>query len=196
MPPGDGLMSVGKRIAEALQKMSTGDSEGALIPTSIAVDATAQKQFPHKKNNESYKRFIGYYLPTITRASLGGLSTAGLRFGYSHPDIKATPDGTASIEQILYHLVRCGLLHNARLPKGLSVTSEGKIGVENGILVLPDSLVLGLLLAVVVSPVNANEAAPDDCMIEHQGQRRPLNEFWGRKDKLDAFWAALAGGNP
>jgi len=165
-------MSIGKRVAEAIQKMSTGDSEGALIPTSIAVAATAQKQFPHKKNNESYKRFIRHYLPTITRASLGGLSTTGLRFRYSHPDIKAAPDGTASIEQILYHSVRCGLLHNAQLPKGLSVTSEGKIGVENGILVLPDSLVFGLLLAVVISPMNANEAAPDDCMIEHRGKRK------------------------
>jgi hypothetical protein len=120
---------VGKRVAEAIQKMSVKDPEGALIPASIAVDATAIKEFPNKRNNISYKQFINHYLPLITKVSLGGLSTTGLRFGYFHPDITPDSEGEVSIEQIFYHIVRCGLLHNAKLPDNLIFTNKSMIGV-------------------------------------------------------------------
>jgi hypothetical protein len=38
-------MSIGKRIAEAVEKSSKGDPEGALISVSIAIDATASKLY-------------------------------------------------------------------------------------------------------------------------------------------------------
>ena len=38
-------MSIGKRVVEAIKKMQSGDAEAALIPTSIAIDATATKLY-------------------------------------------------------------------------------------------------------------------------------------------------------
>jgi hypothetical protein len=50
-------MSIGKRIAEAVEKSSKGDPESVLISVSIAIDATASKLYG-KSGRSSYKKFI------------------------------------------------------------------------------------------------------------------------------------------
>jgi hypothetical protein len=42
--PGFDAVSIGKRVAEAVEKMAKNDAEGALLPISSAADATATKK--------------------------------------------------------------------------------------------------------------------------------------------------------
>ncbi len=117
-------MSIGKRIEEAIAKMDAGDCEGALIPASIAVDATATQEYPALTNNQVYKSFLGDNLDLFTRASFGGIRIGRIALKYDHPDSRSSADGTCTVEQILYHVVRCGLLHQAGLPPTLRFTSS------------------------------------------------------------------------
>ena len=63
-------MSISKRIAESVDKMVAGDAESALIPVSIAVDATASKVYPNKNNNQAYKDWIHDNLSLITKVGI------------------------------------------------------------------------------------------------------------------------------
>jgi hypothetical protein len=188
-------MSIAKRIADAIDKMNAGDPESALMPASIAVDATASQMYPpKKKNNETYKDWLHDNLSLITKVGMGNVSiTENFRFAYSHPDIRLGDDGRCSFEQILYHVVRCGLLHGAKFPENLTFSTDGIIKMDSGKLTLGGSLINGLIAAVVVSPVNKDQTVPDNYGIIVFGKTKMLNELWGQKQALlDMFNAAPA----
>lgn len=185
-------MSVGKRITEAIDNMVAGDAEAALIPVSIAVDATAAA-FYGMKGRSSYKQFIADDLGLITRIA-GHASILNLSFAYSHHEIKTNnSDGTCTIGDVLYHAVRCGLLHEAKLPSTLHFVDQRIYSIQDGHLYLPASFVNGLIASVVVSPVNAHETAPDSYGIVVEGSSTPLAELWGRKDRLVNLMGLPAG---
>ena len=177
-------MSVSKRIAEAIDKMVAGDAESALISASIAVDATASQVYPTKRNNQAYKDWLHDNLTLITKVGMGNVSIENIHLAYSHCDLLPDDEGLCSIEQIIYHVVRCGLLHKAKLPDTLKFSSEGAIKIEGNTLILGSSLIYGLIVAVIVCPVNAKERTPDNYSITVFGKSLSLNELWGKKGVL------------
>lgn len=95
--------------------MARNDPERALLPLSAAIDATATKLYT-QRGRKSYKEFIHQNLNLITEVSFG-TSILNINLKYDHPDLEADPDGRCSIQNILYHVVRCGLVHSAELPQ-------------------------------------------------------------------------------
>ena len=192
-------VGIGKRVFEAVEKVQDGDPEGALIPVSIAIDATSRKQYGNrgrrdKKGKSRYKQFIHEYFPVITRVAFGGSAIGQLRVKYYHPEIKneQDPDGFCSAEAIFYCVIRCGLLHEACLPASLKFEEGNSITVQDGLLVLPASLIVGLVMAVVVCPANADESLPSECSLNIGGSDYPLSNFWGKKDDLLALYPTNA----
>ena len=180
-------MSIAKRIIEAYDKMNIRDTEAALIPASIAVDATAKKEYPElKRTDKAYKQFLHKNLELITRVAFGGNKaiTNSLRIKYKHPKIKTDKEGLCSIEQVWYHVVRCGLLHDGCLPSSLRFIWQNTIKVDDDLLVLPATFVYGLMFAVIASPVNISESAPHNYGITCGENCALLNDLWGQKDRL------------
>jgi len=182
-------MSIGKRIFEAIEKIQANDPYAALTPASIAVDATSAKFYSHQ-GRSSYKRFVRENFSFISRISFGGSSIGELRVPFSHPQIVLDSDGLCSSEEVFYHVIRCGLLHDACLPSALTFNSSGLFSVENGILSLPTSLIYGLILAVVVCPSNVSESLPSECAINVNGNAHRMSTFWGKKSDLLAVLEA------
>ena len=108
-------MSIGKRVAEAVEKMDAGDPEGALFQISSAIDATAKREFS-KAGRRSYKDFVHDNLALITDITFQGTRILNLHFAFDHPQIAKDSSGTCTIQDILYHAVRCGLYHDSALP--------------------------------------------------------------------------------
>jgi hypothetical protein len=187
----DACMSIGKRIEETVARMAANDADAALIPMSIAVASTAQLLYPTKKDNQAYKRFVSQNLGLISRVAFSGTAFARMHVSFSHPSLKPASDGTVTIEQVLYHVVRCGLLHSAALPNGLRFENGTAFLVDptTNTLVLPAQLIFGLLIAVVVSPVNASQRVDDSCLFNYRGNQIKLNSLWGNRSALDSFLA-------
>jgi hypothetical protein len=182
-------MSIGKRVAETVEKMAQNDAEGALLPISAAVDATATKHF-NRRGRKSYKDFIYENLGLITKVGLGP-SVMNINLKYDHPDLETGPDGLCTIQDVLYHVVRCGLAHSAELPSTLKFVDEYKFKVENNLLVLPASLIYGLIAAVVVCPENTDQTIPDNFGLNVRGFQITLNDLWGKKTELENLFAAM-----
>jgi hypothetical protein len=153
-------MSVGKRVTEAFDKMLANDPEAALFQICAAVEHTAKGE-GRPGGKTSYKSFLTDNIPIICAIGIGP-ALAGLGVPYTHPTLPATPDGSSRIEDIIYHVVRCGLYHEASLPGDIRFTKKVIGAAQDGTLNLPEMLVTGLIVAVVASPVNVNEHTSDD----------------------------------
>ena len=163
--------------------MAAGDAEGALLAISSALGATATRHFG-RPGRSSYKAFLHKNLSLITRVGFGR-TILNINLRYRHPDLKATPGDSHPIQDILYHVVRCGLSHSAALPETLRFVDERKFQVEDDLLVLPSSLIYGFIVSVVVCPENSDQSLSDEYGLNVCGIQVMLNDLWGRRDILD-----------
>jgi hypothetical protein len=185
-------VSIGRLLDDAIEKINQDDLEMAVLSVSIAVAGTSTKAFPQKQKNgkkytdsEKYKDFLKRHMGLIVFAAIPGLALAkgsSIRLGFTHPDIPKDSHGLCTLEDILYHVVRCGLIHEAVFPAtvkfGNSLSGDGN---------LPKGLLHGLILAVIVAPENRDESLPRDWVLEIKGKPLALNDYWGREQKLAHF---------
>ena len=95
--------------------------------------------------------------------------------------------------EMLYDVVRCTAVHEARLPENLRFTKLPMIQTGlDGELVLPIDVIYGLLLAIVGAPKNADEHADGDPVFSFGGKSIRVNELWGEREKIAAFIGATA----
>ncbi len=179
-------MSISDRVADAIDGMAQGNTEGALISICPAIDATASKHY-NKRGKQSYKRFVRENLSLITKAAFGGATFGQIRLKYAHPELPKVADDLQPIENILYHVVRCGLLHTAELPDTLTFVVENRFRVDDGMLVLPASLVVGFVVAVIACPANSDQTTDESYQLNVGGQSIPVNNLWGKRDAVLAI---------
>lgn len=173
-------MGVSKRIEEALDKLNTDDMEGALIPICIALSATAARVYPNKRDGDAYKLLLACNMNLMMQFTFG--NNVNIRTCFSHPDLKPGLDGLVSMEQILYHVVRCGLIHNAKITDNLSFTKENYLvlnGKDNAI--FPVAMLYALIFIVLTSPVNSNEHINGNYRFIYKNNMYSYNDFWGNE---------------
>jgi hypothetical protein len=172
-------MSIGKRVTKAWQELMNGDPEGALVQICTAIEKTAKLE--GKRKAGGYKRFVDENMPIITSVGVGVALKAIKLGGYHHPELRPAPDGTVPLQDIIYHVIRCRLYHDAGLPADLEIT-EDRIGVENGHLLMPKHLVTGMVLAVVAAPINKKERTDPTFFVIAKRITFYLDQVWGRRD--------------
>jgi hypothetical protein len=181
-------VTIGKRVLEALQKAEGGDFEASLIPLCIAIDATAKKEHPNFVVGKRYKEFLRNNAWIIGYVSFR-IVAKEVRLGLAHPKLRPGPDGLVLFEDILYHVVRCGLLHEGTFSDYVELSPTIHYGYNPPRLVIGQGIVWGLLFATVLPPVNAAESIASDAWLSVDGQRATVNELWGRRN---SFVPALA----
>jgi hypothetical protein len=128
-------MSIVKRLIESLDRLDDNDAEGALIPASIAVDATAS-QFYGAPGRKSFKTFIHDNMKLISRCGLNGCKIENLNLQVPQDFVAKFPQmhlldarGLCSLQELFYHVVRCGLVHEAELHPMLVFKDEARITI-------------------------------------------------------------------
>ena len=176
-------MAVRDRIKEAIDKLSKGDYENALIQVCIAVDATAKKEYPGKKTSHRCKKFLRKNQAFITKVGLGLLEIHGdIFFG---PSDSVDKKRDKSLEEVLYKLVRCSLLHEGKLAEEVEFTTKNIFGISReGVIILPINMIWAIILAIVGSEVNAKERLLAYSTISIGKTTIRLNELWGKKKKI------------
>ena len=178
------MLTVGDRVQEAIDYMDKGKIEHALTPACIAIDMTAQLYYKKEKSSKvDYKNFIKEYLWLITYMGLPGIFSNSLKIQFNHPNIKLDQDGFCSIEDIIYHVIRCGLVHSDGIDSKIEWNKIITLGNgRNGNLLLSDNLIWGIIGSIVFSEVNANEKVGEFCWISIADFKFFINDIWGRID--------------
>ena len=174
--------SIGHFLNSAIEKINQNDFEMAAADVSIAVAGTAKRAFPGKMSDgQKYKALLKRHMVLISFITIR-IRCASIRLRFEHPDVRSDKDGCCTLEDILYHVVRCGLIHEAVFPE--SIRFGNSISGDGG---LPITLLHGLILAVIVAPENKNESLPQDYSQEIRGKTVRLNDYWGKEQELVRF---------
>ena len=175
-------MSISKRVTEAICYAENGDFEAALIPSCIAVDATAQLEYGARgSNRELYKRFLRENADIIGYAGLR-IVARNIRLRNPDPTLKLRGDGTCTFDELLYHVVRCGLLHSGSIDQFVVLSDSVLLGYDEHRVVVYRSIVWGLLFSVVLAPCNSQQKLPNEYWLGVDGNRWTVMDLWGRRE--------------
>ncbi|MTI62204.1 MAG: hypothetical protein FH762_19840 [Firmicutes bacterium] len=171
-------MSVGKRVKECLDKIKDGDLENAFIQLSIAIDATAKKEYPNDTTSKRCKKFIKTNLPFVMWSLTNGTPTTcqSLSFQFSS---ESSPSGFTNFEDVFYKYMRCNLIHEGEMPSKITFAYNNYNKMEEGELVFPEALISSYLFAVVASPKNKDQRVPDDYKFIFGKKEFFINDLWG-----------------
>jgi hypothetical protein len=176
-------MAICDRIKEAIDKLNMDDSINALIQVSIAIDATSKKEFPGQKTSFRCKNFLEKNRGFISKVAFGKLEIQGpmlFPIQASNGSVK-----NKTLEEVLYHLVRCSLLHEGELPNEIEITSKPQIGMTiDGKVLLSIKIIWAMILAVIGSHVNKSERLPPGYTASIENETIDLNDFWGDRDRI------------
>ncbi len=176
-------MAIRDRIKEAIDKLKLNDPINALIQVSIAIDSTGKKIYLGKKTSFRCKKFLEDNRGFISRVAFGKLEIQGPMLF----PIQASKGSkkTRTLEEVLYHLVRCSLLHEGELPNEVEITSKNEIGMTiDGKVLLPVNMIWAMILAVIGSDVNRLERLPPGYTASIEDVAIDLNDFWGNSERI------------
>ncbi|MBN1459039.1 MAG: hypothetical protein JXA57_05850 [Armatimonadetes bacterium] len=178
--------SIGGYLDDAIEKICRGDLQMAASSVCIAVAGTAKRAFPSVRGDSNkFKAFLARHMGLIVYVGMPGLALArgsSIRLRFLHPDVPEDAEGYCTLEDILYHVLRCGLIHEAEFPNAIAfddcLSADGR---------LPKGILNGLILAVVVAPENKDERLAQDWTIKIKDSEVVFNEWWGKEQELAAF---------
>lgn len=132
-------------------------------------------------------QFVSDYMWLITYM---GLSTGSsniminaIKVKFSHPDIKNDTAGYCKIEDIVYHVMRCGLLHSTGLDSKIQWSENISLGIDiYGNLIISNKFIWGLIGAVIFCPKNHDESIDKTYWISIDNFKFFIQEAWGRVD--------------
>jgi hypothetical protein len=198
---------IGKLIKEVIERFDKNELELAFLPLCVAVDRTASREYPGMSNSRSYKSFLETNLSLITRVSFGSVQLLNSwRIAYTDPDpdsrLKIDAEGKCSFVDLLYHIIRCGSVHQGELPPNVRFAAESPWGTDNkGGVILPRTLIQGLIAAVVASPVNSSASIDRVYSFNLDGKELVIDDAWGNKDAIlklfekDGRWKGITIGS-
>jgi hypothetical protein len=165
-------MSISDRVIECINKYNANDLDNALIQICIALDGTAKKEYPRiKKVGERFKTFVKANQDIISFFTFNSNIIIDCQFG------------EYTIEQLIYKVLRCGLLHEGEVPEMLKFTKPGQpITISDKQWCLPKIFIFGTLLAVIGASSNVTESIPNNIGITIMGHQFRVNDLWGRAD--------------
>ncbi len=134
-------------------------------------------------------RLLEHYLPIISK--IGWLSfgvSQPINFRYRRLDSRSSGIAVRTMPEMLYDVIRCTAVHEAKLPENLRFTKLPVIHLGNdGELILPIDLVYGLMIAVVASSKNADQKIDGDPVFSFGGKSIQVNKLWGDRSNVEAF---------
>lgn len=90
------------------------------------------------------------YFSTICEYGFPGIEANNIRIKVNVPNIalKTDKNGYVGMEQIIYHVIRCGLVHECNIEKTIQFTDTTIIGDWNDKFYIPKEIIWGLIASI------------------------------------------------
>ena len=176
-------MAVADRINTAITAHEAGSTDDALLQVSVALDATAKRELD-SCNGPPMREYIRENTSIISRFGLR-VQIDNLNLKCHYPRIPCDENGLSTFADVMYYAVRCPLVHESSISNYIKFVDEPIIRIEET-LELPKEIIVGLLMAVILSPVNTMEQCKGSPMVQFHplGLAIPLNQLWGRRAEV------------
>lgn len=162
-------MSIADRVTECMNKYNVKDLDNALIQLCIALDGTAKNEYPRvKKVGDRFKAFVKANQDIITFFTFNTNVFINCQFG------------RYSIEQFIYKVLRCGLLHEAEVSAMFRFSEPSEpILLGDKQWCFPKTFIFGALLAVIGASSNSRQSVSEKLGVTIMGKSFKVNELWG-----------------
>lgn len=179
-------VTVGNRVQSMIDHMEKGELDLALSDICIALDITSQKYYGKISSSRTdYKSFIKENIWMIVATGMGTLITESIKLPFHHPEVKPDADGYCTLEQIVYHVMRCGLIHGTGEDSKIVWNYSVPLALDkSGNLQLSPSFIWGLALAVITCEANKDERVNDTCWISAVTFKYLINDLWGKRENV------------
>ena len=136
-----------KRFIDLSQaEYKKGNYETAFSLACQALDAASSSVYPHLGSGERFKKIIDDNFEYFCREGLPSISCKRITFSNSMiKDELGLKYHRATLQEIIYKLVRCSLIHECALPKNLILTDKTLVGPKDKKFYMPVTVILGLL---------------------------------------------------
>ncbi|MDD8058716.1 hypothetical protein [Shewanella metallivivens] len=166
--------SISRRIQSAIDALHRKNAEEALLNLIAALDKTAKLTYPKTKRvGDRIKAFIEANEEIIHAVS-------------NNPLRGKIVFGDMTFPEIVYKYIRCSIAHEGELDARLVLHNNQffKVGDDGVSLELPVSYVIGLIVVVIVAPINKRQKVNQNLLINLAGKLRRVNDLWGEPDKV------------
>ncbi len=174
-------MGISNFIASSIDALDTGRNDVALALACSAVDATSSRLTGYKNNSaKRFKDFISENMEIVTLFGFPGICCGTIEIKCINvKDIKTNSKGYAPISEIIYKTIRCGLTHECKIDERIEFTEQTKIADFHGKFKLPKQIILGLIMAVILSPKNLDCRVSAAYAILLNDKQIRINDLWG-----------------
>ena len=177
------MPTIGERVKYAIDHMEKGEIYAALEHACNALDVTSQRKYRQKTSSRKlFKDIIKEYSWLIEFMSLGGINLDETKFS-NFPIIDGVnkPIMTPDFSDLMYHVVRCGLVHSDALTEGFSFHNCATVELADRHIKFPYTVVWALLSIVIFCPENKHEKTAPDYWIGLYKNQLVINDFWGEE---------------
>lgn len=177
-PPG--VLSTMNRLTHAIDSVSLGDYESALLDIVTLIDSSAKKLYGTKKVGRRFRKLLDDKKVLIFWLFTGG------RFNVDGIHVTFGTDNPKTLSELIYDPLRNALVHEAQFPKDMRIITEPAFGYDNGVFLFPRSLVLALLLMLISLPCNVRYKERLTYGLSLGGTTIDLTGVWGNEQLLIA----------
>jgi hypothetical protein len=176
------MKTIGENVQEAIDFMESGLYENAFRVACFALEATLKKELDKEELALlDYKDFVNDHWKLISFMCLPGVNSHYLETQFVIREISLNPHRDYTVKEIVIFFITY-VLKNGKLPPDITFASGNNFDKKDGKLLVPSTLVSGLLGLIVLHPVNKNETIPDKYWINISDFKMFISELWGRID--------------
>jgi len=161
--------SISRRMEASIAAYQHGDYEAALIQYFPALDKTAKRRRPKEGVGRRIKSFLDDELDIISHIATQNI-------------LRVVCDGV-SFPEAIYKFGRTSIVHEGELDERLNFDNQKGLSIGNT-WNLPPAFIIGLIVAVVISPENQNEEFSQQYGLTIHGENFNLSEMWGDRQSV------------
>ncbi|ENZ8069888.1 TPA: hypothetical protein ACXRW3_003236 [Klebsiella quasipneumoniae subsp. quasipneumoniae] len=177
------MPTIGERVKYAIDHMERGETYAALEHACNALDVTSQRYYDKKTSSRKhFKNILKEYSWLIEFMSLGGVNLDETTFD-NFPIFEGVREPILNpyFSDLMYHVVRCGLVHSDALSEGFLFHEEGSLILAEKTIIFPKNVVWGILSISIFCPINKNQVTAPNYWIGAYENRLVINDFWGNE---------------
>lgn len=176
------MKTIGEKVQHAIDLMEGGLYQKSFALTCVALEETV-KTILGKEELEliDYKNFVNEHWNLISFMCLPGVNSHYLETRFTIKEISLNPHRDYTTKEVVVFFITYAL-KNGRLPAGIVFAKGNRFDKKDEKLLVPSTLVSGLLGLIVVHPANKNETMDDRYWINISDFKMFVSELWGRID--------------
>ncbi len=143
-------MSLNSFLTSAKFLIEIQNYDTALCLLCCVIDSCAKKKYPSKGNADRIKLWVNDNIDAISSHGLPAIFGKNCKFCFGHEikHLKANENGYAGIEDIIYYLIRCCLVHECDIDRHIMLVPQNVFTYTNNKIILPHTLCNGLIYAI------------------------------------------------